>query len=47
MKDAAQKSFETSKHTVEESAKSAADAVHKTAEKVKEAVASDESAAEL
>ncbi|XP_050129464.1 uncharacterized protein LOC126606040 [Malus sylvestris] len=44
VKEAAQKSFETSKHTVEESAKSAGEAVggtvHKTAEKVKETVAS-------
>ncbi|KAL6223049.1 hypothetical protein ACLB2K_006439 [Fragaria x ananassa] len=47
MKDAAQKSFETSKHTVEESAKTAADAVHKTAEKVKEVVTNDETSAEL
>ena len=47
MKDAAQKSFETSKHTVEESAKTAADAVHKTAEKLKEVVTNDETSAEL
>lgn len=36
MKDAVEKSIDTGKVTVEETAKSAAQAVHKTAEKVKE-----------
>ncbi|KAG2716471.1 hypothetical protein I3760_03G127900 [Carya illinoinensis] len=52
MKDAAQKSFKTSKNTVEETAKSAAEVVgvtmHKTAGKVKEDLSDkDESEAEL
>uniref|UniRef100_A0A5B7BWT8 Transmembrane protein n=1 Tax=Davidia involucrata TaxID=16924 RepID=A0A5B7BWT8_DAVIN len=52
MKDAAEKSFGTSKVAVEESAKSAAkavgEAVHKTAEKVKQSMSErDESDAEL
>jgi superoxide dismutase len=53
MKEAVEKSFGTSKHTVEESAKSAAnvvgEAMHKTEEKVKESIISDkdESDAEL
>lgn len=52
MKEAAENSFGTSKHTVEESAKSAAKVVgeaHKTKEKVKESITSDkdESDAEL
>lgn len=51
LKEAAHKSFETGKHTVEESAKSAGAAVgetmHKTAEKVKERVSHEEPHAEL
>ncbi|XP_050241088.1 uncharacterized protein LOC126689982 [Quercus robur] len=53
MKEAAENSFGTSKHTVEESAKSAAkvvgEAMHKKKEKVKESLTSDkdESDAEL
>ncbi|XP_021801141.1 uncharacterized protein LOC110745367 isoform X2 [Prunus avium] len=51
LKEAAHKSFETGKHTVEESAKSAGEAVgetmHKTAEKVKEKVSHEEPHAEL
>lgn len=53
MKEAAENSFGASKHTVEESAKSAAKVVgevmHKTKEKVKESITSDkdESDAEL
>ena len=42
MKEAVKKSIGTSKATVEETAKSAAEAVHKTAEKVKGSVSDKE-----
>lgn len=46
MKEAAKKTAGVSKMAVEESAKSAAEAVHKTAEKMKDSVSPDKGAAQ-